>query len=291
MAAFNLNSEAFSFDATDASGPGFYPGGLLFDRAPVPMWIFDRESLGFLAVNDAAVLKYRYSRAEFLAMTIGEIRSSADLPQLRRELARPVHDASPVKGGEWKHRSKAGEIFDVEITSTAVRFQGRDAEMVAAHDVTGHKREQQGISVRYALNRLLLESSSDATEKALSALCDWMGFDLVEMWCPYAGNQMLLRKLFWQPPDEQPIAPVASPVLLELRQGVLARAWFSGWPNWIEDLSQEPGYQDRIANLQQAGISDGIVFAVRDHNATTALVALLSLRVVDGNGGAGIVHE
>src|ERR1039458_4573909 len=114
MAAFNLDPETVGFGAADALCPGPDPSGPLFDRAPVPMWVFDQESLGFLAVNDAAVRKYGYSREEFLALTIADIRPPADVPRLRRDLSTPVHDAWPVKSGEWKHRSKAGEVFDVE---------------------------------------------------------------------------------------------------------------------------------------------------------------------------------
>ena len=278
MAAFNLDSEASGFGAADVQGPGPDSSSLLFDRAPVPMWVFDQESLRFLAVNHAAVRKYGYSREEFLALTIADIRPAADVPRLRRELSTPVHQAWPVKAGEWKHRSKDGEIFDVEITSTAVRFQGRDAEMVVAYDVTGHTREQRGISVRYALTRILAESSGDITAKAMRALCEWFDFDLVELWQPYAANKMLLRKMYWQPPDDEAIDPVAVPILLEPREGVLAQTWISGWPAWIEDFRNEPGYQDRVAELQEAGISEGIAFAARAHSVTIGVIVLLSRR-------------
>ena len=276
MAAFNLDSEAFSFDAADAMGADSNPNSLLFDRAPLPMWVFDQESLRFLAVNHAAVRKYGYSREEFLALTIADIRPPADVPRLQRVLSLPIHDDRPVEGGEWKHRSKTGEIFDVEITSTAVRFQGRDAEMVMAYDVTGHKREQHGMSVRYALTRMLAESPGDITAKAMRALCEWLDFDLVEWWQPYAADKMLLRKMYWQPPDEEAIHPVAAPILLELREGVLAQTWIGGWPAWIEDFSNQPGYQDRVAELRKAGISEGIAFAVRAHSATIGVIVLLS---------------
>ena len=43
---------------------------MLFEASPLPMWVYDAETLAFLAVNDAAVRHYGYSREEFLAMTI-----------------------------------------------------------------------------------------------------------------------------------------------------------------------------------------------------------------------------
>ncbi|MFZ0998081.1 MAG: PAS domain-containing protein, partial [Candidatus Sulfotelmatobacter sp.] len=54
----------------------------LFDNNPHPTWVFDRETLRFLAVNDAAVHQYGYSRDEFLAMTLKDIRPPEDVPAL-----------------------------------------------------------------------------------------------------------------------------------------------------------------------------------------------------------------
>ena len=42
----------------------------------MPMWTFDRDTLRFVAVNDAAVRHYGYTRDEFLAMTLADIRPS-----------------------------------------------------------------------------------------------------------------------------------------------------------------------------------------------------------------------
>ena len=276
MTALNFDSETFGFVAADALGPDPDPGSLLFDRAPVPMWVLDQASLQFLAINDAAVRKYGYSREEFLAMTIADIRPPADARRLWREHSRGIQEVRPVNAGEWKHRSKDGEIFDVEITTTAVRFHGLDAQVMVAYDVSDHTRAQHGISVRYALTRLLAESSADITDKALRVLCDRFDFDLVELWQPYASNKMLLRKMFWQPPDDETINPVAPPILLEPGEGTLARTWISGRPAWIEDFGNEPGYQARVAELRRLGISDGIAFAVRTRTAITGVIVLLS---------------
>lgn len=53
--------------------------GILFENHPLPMWIYDLKSLAFLEVNDAAVEKYGYSRAEFRKMTIKDIRPREDV--------------------------------------------------------------------------------------------------------------------------------------------------------------------------------------------------------------------
>ena len=52
---------------------------LLFESNPQPMWVYDLSTLRFLAVNDAAIHHYGYTRAEFLDMTIMDIRPEDDV--------------------------------------------------------------------------------------------------------------------------------------------------------------------------------------------------------------------
>src|SRR5664279_1933119 len=65
----------------------------LFNGHTTPMWVYDQETLRFLDVNQAAILRYGYSRAEFLGMTILDIQPMADIPLLLHEVLRP-----PLKG-------------------------------------------------------------------------------------------------------------------------------------------------------------------------------------------------
>lgn len=64
---------------------------LLFDTNPVPMWVYDTGTLAVLAVNDAAIEHYGYTREQFLAMTVLELR-----PQEYRDAAlRYLGDIAP----------------------------------------------------------------------------------------------------------------------------------------------------------------------------------------------------
>ncbi|HEY6181109.1 MAG TPA: PAS domain S-box protein, partial [Terriglobales bacterium] len=107
---------------------------LLFESNPVPMWVFDRKTLRFLKVNEAAVRHYQYSREEFLAMTIDQIRPKDDVPALLRALEQSVHGLQ--EPSRWRHLTKSGEMINVEIMGHALQFQGMDAELIAAHDIT-----------------------------------------------------------------------------------------------------------------------------------------------------------
>lgn len=45
----------------------------LFDANPLPMWVYDFSTLGYIAVNEAAVRHYGYTREEFLTMSLGDL--------------------------------------------------------------------------------------------------------------------------------------------------------------------------------------------------------------------------
>jgi len=114
---------------------------LLFESNPLPMWVFDRKSLAFLAVNEAAVRHYGFSRNEFADMTILDIRPDPDIPRLREHMARSTRGLQKVE--VWRHRKKDGSIIYVEVTAHSLDFQGREAELVLAHDITERKRDEE----------------------------------------------------------------------------------------------------------------------------------------------------
>jgi PAS domain S-box-containing protein len=131
----------------------------LFEASPQPMWVYDLETLRILAVNDAAIAHYGYRRAEFLAMTIKDIRPAEDVPAL---LANIGHVPDGIdRCGIWRHRLKDGRIIFVEITSHKLEFQGRAADLVLAHDISTHKRIQQALEDESVRRRILIEQSRD----------------------------------------------------------------------------------------------------------------------------------
>ena len=107
---------------------------ILFENNPHPMWVYDLETLGFLTVNDAAIQHYGYSRQEFLAMTIKDIRPQEDVAALLKNVSLVTDGLD--RAGVWRHRTKNGSVIFVEITSHTLNFGGRRAELVMAHDVS-----------------------------------------------------------------------------------------------------------------------------------------------------------
>src|SRR6185295_9395340 len=113
---------------------------LLFKANPCSMFVCDAESLQFLAVNDAAINHYGYSRDEFLLMTAYDIRDPEQIPVLKAQIDRNAGESS--NAGVWKHRKKDGSLIYVEITWHKMDFRNRLAYLVLANDVTETKTSE-----------------------------------------------------------------------------------------------------------------------------------------------------
>jgi diguanylate cyclase (GGDEF)-like protein/PAS domain S-box-containing protein len=111
---------------------------VLFEQHPHPMWVYDLETLRFLEVNRCAAERYGYTRDEFLSMTIADIRPEEDARRLMNYLR--VERPSLNYAGTWRHRTKAGEIIDVEVTTHMLEFRGRRGGLVMAQDITERLR-------------------------------------------------------------------------------------------------------------------------------------------------------
>jgi two-component system cell cycle sensor histidine kinase/response regulator CckA len=100
--------------------------GVFFENNPLPGWVCDTKTRRFLAVNEAAIRHYGYSRAEFLALTTGDIELPADASARRR------------------HITKSGAIIDVEIVSNPTPGP-QPSEFVLAYDVTERLRNEAAL--------------------------------------------------------------------------------------------------------------------------------------------------
>ncbi len=117
----------------------------LFEQHPIPMWVYDPETLRFLEVNAAAVRHYGYGHDEFLAMTIADIRPAADLPALRDVVAEPPREFQHA--GRWRHRVKSGALIEVEIDAVRLNHHTRPGVLVVARDVTEQVRAEAALRV------------------------------------------------------------------------------------------------------------------------------------------------
>lgn len=138
---------------------------LIFAAHPLPMLVYDLATLGILAVNDAAVSHYGYTREEFLGMTVRDIRPPEDLPRFLKAIdeVRGGRNVTPIaRAGIWRHRRKDGSIIHVEVTSHVILFENRKAELVLAHDVTARLRAERELEENRARLAGIVESAMDA---------------------------------------------------------------------------------------------------------------------------------
>lgn len=129
---------------------------VLFKSAPVPMWIIDMETHVFMAVNEACVQRYGYTRDEFLGMTIFDIRSPAESRRLKAEIASGMREDVNRR----QHRGKDGVEFDVETVSRTIQYEGREARFVVAMDVSAQVRAEKEVQ-DYLFT---LQRAADATQ-------------------------------------------------------------------------------------------------------------------------------
>ncbi|MGF6691772.1 diguanylate cyclase (GGDEF)-like protein/PAS domain S-box-containing protein [Metapseudomonas resinovorans] len=137
---------------------------LLFESNPEPMWVFNKENLRILAANLAATRFFGYSQAEFLAMSVLDIRSSEEqqrfLAYFNSNL-RNVSIANP-EAGLWRYRHKAGHEVMAEVLVHDFEFDEQPCCLVLAIDVTEKQRAREEATRREQSFRKLLDDTRDA---------------------------------------------------------------------------------------------------------------------------------
>lgn len=154
-----------------------------FDAHPVPTWLVERRTLRFLAVSDAALARYGWTREEFLALDLLAIRPPAERDAVRALLA-PDRVLGTALPRAWTHRDRSGREFEAEVQARELHFDGRPALLVAVADP----------SERRALERARDELGERATSAArrLHAVLEHMAEGFVtldaEGRCTYANR-------------------------------------------------------------------------------------------------------
>lgn len=116
---------------------------VFFEKNPNPAWMYHAETLRILAVNDAALRKYGYTREEFLDLRLADLHVDEDVPKLVEHVSSAPPE--PINAGVWRHRQKDGTIIDVEIVSQEFLVDGIRARLVLAIDVTDRRRAEEAL--------------------------------------------------------------------------------------------------------------------------------------------------
>ncbi|HEY6161897.1 MAG TPA: PAS domain S-box protein [Bacteroidia bacterium] len=132
---------------------------LLFQRNPLPMWVFSRKDYRILAVNEAAISHYGYSEKEFCSMTLYDIR-----PQGEKERLAEHHKKNSLPNGThgaWKHKKKDGTLIEVEITTGTLAMDDADTSLAVINDVTEQMRVATALQESESRFRMLAENALD----------------------------------------------------------------------------------------------------------------------------------
>jgi PAS domain S-box-containing protein len=151
----------------------------LFTSNPLPMWVYDLASLRFLEVNEAAIDKYGYSREEFLAMSIRDIRPQDEVAKLLENLGAETRGLQ--RSGPWTHVARDGRLIGVEIASHRLEWSGHDAALVVAVDVTERLRAEAEVTLLTAeLERRVADRTAklEAANRELEAFSYSVSHDL-----------------------------------------------------------------------------------------------------------------
>jgi two-component system, cell cycle sensor histidine kinase and response regulator CckA len=150
---------------------------LLFSHTPLPMWVFDTETLQFLQVNEATTKAYGFSEAEFRGMTVRDVRPDSDAPSFAAHIEEWKQDGRHQ--GHWQHKRKDGKCFEVDVISHKLEYAGRSVRLVVAQDVS---------------ERLLLEGQLRQAQKmeAIGRLAGGVAHDFNNLLMVIKGHTELL---------------------------------------------------------------------------------------------------
>jgi len=139
-------------------------------------------------------------------MTIGDIRPVEDIPALLSAVAHPVEGLSLAEA--WRHRKKDGTLIDVEITSHALLFRGRQAELVLVHDITEQKKNQERL--RQSEERFAKAFRSSPLPETISTRAEGRYLDVNDAFLEMTGydrdqvvGHTATELRFWLEPQER----------------------------------------------------------------------------------------
>jgi PAS domain S-box-containing protein len=114
----------------------------LFENNPLPMFIWDFETLQIIDCNEEALMKYGYTRNEFLQLTIKDIRPVEDIPIIEEE-AKTEEVYGNIHKKVWRHKRKNGELMFMEVSGHLLDYHGKRASLVMLNDVTDKEHALQ----------------------------------------------------------------------------------------------------------------------------------------------------
>ncbi len=232
------------------------------------MWVFDVKTQRFLAVNEAAVRHYGYTREQFLRLTVRDILPLEDLDAIDRHLGQLSSDTESF--GIWRHRTKDGSIIHVEVLANEIDFNNHRARLVLAHDITSRLRIERSLRTAYSVTRALESSASfrGAIPGILRAICEEAGWEYGELWQVDQDRDALRWGGAWSIPGfpSQDLEKASASVQVVRGAGIPGKTWATGKPEWVTDLTPQARFY-RAESAARLGLKQALAFPITGHGS------------------------
>ena len=111
---------------------------LLFEKNPLPMWVYDAHTLRLLAANEAALDCYGYDEHEWANLTVLDLHHPDEIPEFREHLKELMRERFLRRN--WRHRNRDGDVIEVEAQTRKIELDGTRVHMVMVRDLTEQRR-------------------------------------------------------------------------------------------------------------------------------------------------------
>ena len=246
----------------------------LFDLSPLPMWVFDDETLEFLAVNEAALNHYGYSREAFLRMNVRTIWAGNEQTAYEESLRDRAREQTLYL--QRKHRTRDGRIIEVEVTARQVVQGGRRVRLTLINDVTERKQSERRREMEHAVTRVLSEPFllQETMPAIIRTICEGLGWACGAYWTWDKEAEVLQCANTWHDGTDgiAEFIAVSSASVNEAPAwrgnapgeksgGVVRKVWFGGSPVWFQDVMLHADFR-RGPSAAKAGLHSAFGFPI-----------------------------
>ena len=238
----------------------------MFEANPLPMWIRDEQTMDILAVNEAAIRSYGYSREEFLRLKSTDMHVPDGIAAYQEAVRARDHARSFT--GQWRHRRKDGSVMDVETISYPFDLDGRAGRLTLVNDITERHRAERRLQIEHLVTRILAEARTveEALPRVLRAIGQTGGWvygarwqidkaanvlRCAESWCASSSPELESFVAFSRTRMQKPGAS----------KGPIHQVWATNAPVWIEDIASEGGTA-RAPQALRAGLRSAFAFPI-----------------------------
>jgi PAS domain S-box-containing protein len=259
---------------------------LLFVKLPQPRFVCDARTLRILAVNEATVRQYKYSRSEFHQMKVTDLCAPESLVGFKKYcqgLSSP-RGIAPGQDNVFRHRRKDGGFIEVEIEAALIPMRGRRIILLLAQDVTETRRAQQRLRAQQATTHALAESytMAEAGPKIFRAICENLGGDWGELWSVDPVANVLRCTQTWHPASQRlprRVERATRDMGFARGEGLPGSVWARNQPLWIPDITQQPSSQ-RTRAADKYGLRTVFAFPIRLNQEVLGVITVFSQRVL-----------